>query len=93
MKLSWPGRQKRALLIRANGAEAYTLRRGAITLEAAFALSTGNFDLFEKPDFRYYESEDRGFLDQVRRLTTAFALLLRCGDTGFARRFSKYFAT
>ena len=45
MKLSWPGRQKRALLIRANGAEAYTLRRGAITLEAAFALD--ELELFE----------------------------------------------
>lgn len=45
MKLSWPGRQKRALLIRANGAEAYVLRRGTITLEAAFALD--ELELFE----------------------------------------------
>lgn len=45
MKLTWPGRQRRALLIRANGAEAYSLRRGILTLEATFALD--ELELFQ----------------------------------------------
>lgn len=45
MKFSWPGIQRRALLIRADGAEAYALQRGALVLEAAFALN--ELELFQ----------------------------------------------
>lgn len=38
MKISLPGIRRRALIIRADGAEAYDLRRGKGTLEAAFTL-------------------------------------------------------
>ena len=36
MKLRWPGVQDRVLLIRADGAEAYAMRRGGVVQEAAF---------------------------------------------------------
>ena len=45
MNFSWPGIERRALLIRADGAEAYALRRGTLTLEAAFALD--ELELFQ----------------------------------------------
>ena len=45
MKFSWPGIQRRALLIRAGGAEVYALQRGALIMEAAFTLD--ELDLFQ----------------------------------------------
>ena len=39
MKFSWPGLQKRALVIRNGGVEAYVMRRAAPVLEAAFGLN------------------------------------------------------
>ena len=36
MKLRWPGVQDRVLLIRADGAEAYAMRRGGVVQEAVF---------------------------------------------------------
>ena len=44
MNLNLPGIQRRALLIRAGGAEAYVLRSGGVSLEAAFTL--GELELF-----------------------------------------------
>ena len=45
MKLQWPSLQHRVLLIRADGAQAYAMRRGGLVSEAAFRLE--ELELFE----------------------------------------------